>query len=87
MSNDITEYTDEQWDEVIRNRIDLLIEDLIDAMNHQLHLHDWGPREVAKKLYKLDLYYEYLDDEDKRLLDIIIEVSRDGKNFNLVKKQ
>ena len=84
--NDSEEYTEEQWAEAIENRINLLIEDLIDAMNHQIHLHSWGPREVAKKLYKIELYYEYLDDDDKQLLDLIIEASRSGSEFKLEKK-
>ena len=83
---DLEDYTDEQWEEAIKNRINLLIDELIDCMNMQIHRHAWGPREVAKRLYKIELYYEYLDDDDKKLLDVIIEASRDGSEFKLTKK-
>lgn len=79
-------YTDEQWEEAIANRINLLIDELVDVMNHQIHLNAWGPREVAKRLYKIELYYEYLDDDDKQLLDLVIEANKEGHKFKLEKK-
>jgi Holliday junction resolvasome RuvABC ATP-dependent DNA helicase subunit len=82
MDDELVFYNNKDIQTVIQKRIDVLINDLIDVMNQQIHLHDWGPREVAKRLYKLELYYDYINDEDKELLDLVIEATKRGYKWH-----